>query len=269
MSVTRFDRVIPPGGKGEVVLEVDTRRSKGKIKKTARVLSNDPQRPNLSIQLKAQVKKSIDISPKDFVRFRVEKGEAWSREFKISSLRKKDFQILDIGTPARTISATYNLVSNKDNPDKGNLYNLKVLVSPETPIGIVKGAVKIYTDIPGVSPVRINLRGKVEGPIHYQPEQLTFTPIINEGPVSRTVDICKVKGENFCIKDVKISNNDLKWQIIPVEEGKSYVLVVFWAKEEMKKIHRGVIHVFTDAREQGQLDIPYTIFPSVERRKWM
>ena len=249
------------------MLKVETKRLKGKIEKSAKVISNDPQKSNLSLKLKALVKKSIDISPKEYARFTIEKGETWSSEFKISSSRKKDFQILQVGTPGRTISCTYSLLANKDNPEEGNLYNLKVLVSPETPAGKVKGAIRIYTDIPDASKVEIGLSGKVEGAIHYQPEGLTFTPIINEGQFSRVVDFFKRKGEGFRIKDIKTGHNDLKWQIIPVKNGRGYVLAVFWAGKEVKEMQRGVIQVFTDEKEQNRIDIPYTIFPSVERRK--
>ena len=260
--MARYDRIILPGGKGEVVLKVDSQRLRGKIQKRVRVFLNDPQKPNLNLQLKALVKKSINISPKDHAKFTIEKGETWSSEFKISSSRKKDFQILKVESPCKTISAAYDLSSERDNLEEGNVYNLKLTVSPETPIGNVKEVVKVYTDIPGVSTAKITLMGKVEGLIRYRPDGLTFTPFINEGQVSRTVDLFKMKGESFNIKDVKSDRSDLEWKIIPVKDGRGYVLVAVWLGEKTKEMKRGMIQVFTTDKEQSQIDIPYTVFPA-------
>ncbi len=266
--MARYDRVILPGGKGEVVLELSTGRLRGKVQKAAKVSTNDPNMPKVRLQLRALIKKSFNISPQDYVRFTIDRGEDWSKEFKISSPRKKEFKIVKVSSPSRAISATYTLLPDKDNPDAGNKYKLKVLISPEAPVGNVRGAIKIYTDIPGASPAMIHLSGRIEGSIHYQPEQLTFTPIINEGAISRTVNFHKAKGEGFRIEEVKTGSDDLKWKIIPVEEGKSYVLVAYWTRDDIKKMHRGVIHVLTDSKEENHLDIPYTVFPGVEKRKF-
>ena len=260
--MARYDRVILPGGKGEVVLKVDTQRLRGKIQKGVKVFLNDPQRPNLSLQLKALVKKSVDISPKDFARFTIEKGETWSSEFKVSSSRKKDFQILKVESPCKTINTTYNLLSKKNNPDGGNVYNLKVTVSPETPIGDVKEIVKVYTDIPGNFMTKMHLNGKVEGLIRYHPEGLTFISVIKEAQISRTVDLFKIKGENFHIKEVKSDHSDLEWKIIPVKDGRGYVLVAVWSGRETKEILRGTVKVLTDDKEQPRIDIGYTVFPA-------
>lgn len=265
--MARFDRIIPPGGKGEVVLEVMTERLKGKIQKGARVFSNDPQKSNLSLQLKALVKKSIDISPKEYIRFTIEKGEIWSSEFKISSPKKNDFQILRVESPGKTINAAYNLLSKKDDPEGSNVYNLKLTVSPETPIGNVKEVVKVYTDIPGVSMAKIHLMGKVEGPIRYHPEGLTFVPVIKEAQISRTVDLFKTKGEGFHIKDVRSDHSDLEWKIIPVKDGRGYVLLAIWSGKKANKIIRGTLKVLTDDKGQPRIDIGYTVFPMTEKKR--
>ena len=51
-----FDRVIPPGQEGKVVLEMSTKNLKGKVSRGVRVVSNDPEESNLILRLKADVK---------------------------------------------------------------------------------------------------------------------------------------------------------------------------------------------------------------------
>ncbi len=136
------------------------------------------------------------------------------------------------------------------------------------PIGNIRDVVKVYTDIPGALPAEISLMGKVEGPIRYKPNELTFNPIINAGPVSRTVDFYGAEGKTFHIKDVKTSHSEIKWNIVPMENGNGCVLVAIWLGKPAKRILKGNMKVSTDCEEQSQIEIPYTVFPSVERRRF-
>lgn len=264
--MARYDRVISPGGKGEVVLEIETHRLKGKIRKKASVVSNDPRRPDFSLQLKGEVKTSINISPKNHVRFKTERGKAQSWQFKISSPRKKDFQIVRVESRSQIIRADYSLISGEGNPDGGHVYDLTLTLPSEAPIGNIRDVIKICTDIPGALSAEISLMGKVEGPIRYNPDELTFTPAINEGQASRTVDFYETGGKNFHIKDVKGDLKDLKCEIIPVKNGRGSVLVAIWLGKDTKRIFKGKIMVFTDYEGQDQIEIPYTVFPSSARR---
>jgi hypothetical protein len=53
--VTRYDRVIPPGGTVTVTLTVDTDRVIGAFRKRAVVWSNDSDRRSMALYLKGEV----------------------------------------------------------------------------------------------------------------------------------------------------------------------------------------------------------------------
>ncbi len=58
-----FDRVIPPGGEGKIILKVDTKGFEGNVTKAARVYTNDLQNRIIWIGIKAFVKVPILVSP--------------------------------------------------------------------------------------------------------------------------------------------------------------------------------------------------------------
>ncbi len=58
-----FDHTIPPGGRGKIVLEVQTERLSGKIHKTARVKTNDPQRAEFHITVRGEVRPVFQLTP--------------------------------------------------------------------------------------------------------------------------------------------------------------------------------------------------------------
>ena len=57
-----FDRSIPPGGEGKIALRLNTRGYEGKVRKTARVYTNDPKTPQDTIVIEALVKTPIILS---------------------------------------------------------------------------------------------------------------------------------------------------------------------------------------------------------------
>ena len=51
MKVVRYDPHIQPGGQGEIVIALETNKLDGKFKRYFRVLSNDPRRPEIFINV--------------------------------------------------------------------------------------------------------------------------------------------------------------------------------------------------------------------------
>jgi hypothetical protein len=62
--VAHFDRAIPPGGEGKITLKFNTRGYEGKVRKSARVYTNDPNSRTDTITIEAFVKTPIVVSPK-------------------------------------------------------------------------------------------------------------------------------------------------------------------------------------------------------------
>jgi hypothetical protein len=59
--VTRYDRVIPPGGTGQITLGIDTSRVREEFQKKALVWSNDPVRKSVALYLTGEVKPMLEI----------------------------------------------------------------------------------------------------------------------------------------------------------------------------------------------------------------
>jgi len=57
--VTRYDRVIPPGGRGKITLAIDSNRVRGDFRKRAIVWSNDPERRSIALYLLGVVKPNV------------------------------------------------------------------------------------------------------------------------------------------------------------------------------------------------------------------
>ena len=58
-----FDRTIPPGGQGKITLKFDTTGYKGRVSKSAAVMTNDPQNKQFHLGLSAEIISIFSVKP--------------------------------------------------------------------------------------------------------------------------------------------------------------------------------------------------------------
>jgi len=98
--VAYFDRAISPGGEGRILVTIDLKGYHGSFWKSATVISNDPQAPSLTLNLKGKIRPVIEILPSPIIQFN---GSEEGQTEKIISLitNSQAFQILRIENTAK------------------------------------------------------------------------------------------------------------------------------------------------------------------------
>ena len=91
--MTRYDRVIPPGGTGQITLGIDTSKEIEEFEKKAVVWSNDPQRKSVALYLKGKVKPHISLIPGGYLSLQGVKGRVPVEKLEIINNHKKPFKI--------------------------------------------------------------------------------------------------------------------------------------------------------------------------------
>lgn len=247
------------------MLEVETDRLKGETTKGVRVISNDPKLPRLNLRLKFTVKTILEIQPKDQTFIHIESGEPWSQEFEVTSSEGKPFKITGIRSSSKYLLADFR--PEEGQPDEKIKYIVKVKAAPDIPIGRFLGTVEIDTDLSEGATGTIRIFGKIEGPIRYYPERISFNPNpqIAEGQVSRTIHFYKAEGKGFEVRAVETTHEDIIWKIVPVDQRKSYVLVLIWKGKGPEQRVNGQVMVSTDSTDMPVITIPYMVFPARRR----
>ena len=94
--MTRYDRVIPPGGTGTVTLTIDTGTVIGEFQKRAVVWSNDLDRRSIALYLIGVVTPSISLEPGGYVGLWGVKGQIPAEYIEIKNNHKTPIQITGI-----------------------------------------------------------------------------------------------------------------------------------------------------------------------------
>ena len=94
--MTRYDRVIPPGGTGQVTLGIDTSRVREEFQKKTLVWSNDPVRKSIALYLMGEVKPHISLVPGGYLALQGVKGRVPGEKLEIINNHKQPFKITGV-----------------------------------------------------------------------------------------------------------------------------------------------------------------------------
>ena len=150
--MAEFDKVIPPGGKGKIRLQVKTEGSEGYITKTARVYTNAPGKTVVTLKLKAYIKVSIFVSPRYVALFGRE-GESITRVVEIKAGLSKPLTLSPIQFNLGE-KLTYTLVET----EKGKRFQIHFKSIPGQ-AQTYQGYLKLKTNYAEKPELTIRIRG--------------------------------------------------------------------------------------------------------------
>ena len=148
-----YDRSIPPGGEGKITLKLNTTGYEGKVRKAARVYTNDPKTPQEILVIDALVKTPIMVSDKMVFL------QGTTQETIIKSIDIKG----ELNKPLKLEPVDYTLDKkvkfNIEEVTKGKHYRVTFTSIPNVG-NYYQGLLKLRTSYPEKPELVIHVRGK-------------------------------------------------------------------------------------------------------------
>lgn len=151
--MAQFDRTIPPGGVGKITLRVETEDRQGKIRKGARVYTNDPLRKLERISIEAYVKTAIHLSAKS-VYFSGKVGETITKTIDIRGQPDKPLKLEPNHFDLEN-KVTYRI----EEIETGRMYRIHFTSVPGPTIKY-RGLLKLKTNYSEKPEITIGIRGR-------------------------------------------------------------------------------------------------------------
>lgn len=148
-----FDRTIPPGGEGKITLKLDTKGYQGKIRKSARVYTNDPKARETTLNLMAFVKVPVYLSSR-YVSLRGKEGETITRVVEIKAGLDKPLTL----TPDQ-FNLEGKLTYTVEEVEKGRRFIIRFNSIPG-PRQTYQGFLNFKTNYPEKPVINIRIRGR-------------------------------------------------------------------------------------------------------------
>lgn len=258
-TVASFDKTVKPGAEGKIVTSVDTKSFSGPISKSLLVVSNDPDRGQLNLFIKATVKPYVDILPQPYVRMSVVKGDSDTREIIIFS-EEKTFKPTIAEASQPFVKAEIAPAGEKDKipGHPGEQYKVRITVTPDAPEGLLNAPVRISTAVTQQPTLEIPVSGIVRARVSVTPLMVNFGNFTaGKDPITRNIVVTNNKPATpIKITKAEVSVPGFITDVVPTQEGVSYTVVVKASEKVKKGQIEGTVRLFTTDKEKSVIELP-------------
>lgn len=258
-TVSNFDKLIKPGAEGKVHTSVDTKSFAGPISKSVLVVSNDPDRPQMNLFVKAIVKPFVDVAPQQYVRFSVVKGDPASQDVILIS-EEKGFKPTVAETAQPYVKAEISPAGDKDKiaGRPGEQYKLAISVTPDAPEGLLNAPVRVTTGVAQQPNLEVPVSGIVRPRVSVSPITVNFGNFTaGKDPITRNIVVTNNKpGTPVKVTKAEVSVPGFQTDVVPTQEGVSYTVVVKASDKVKKGAVDGKVTLHTSDKEKAVIEIP-------------
>jgi Protein of unknown function (DUF1573) len=258
-TVSNFDKLIKPGAEGKVHASVDTKSFSGPISKSVLVVSNDPDRPQMNLFVKALVKPFVDVAPQQYVRFSVVKGDPASQDVILIS-EEKGFKPTVAETAQPYVKAEVSPAGDKDKiaGRPGEQYKLAISVTGDAPEGLLNAPVRVTTGVQQQPTLEVPVSGIVRPRVSVSPITVNFGNFTaGKDPITRNIVVTNNKpGTPVKVTKADVSVPGFQTDVVPTQEGVSYTVVVKASDKVKKGAVDGKITLHTSDKEKAVIEIP-------------
>jgi hypothetical protein len=258
-TVASFDKVIKPGAEGKIQSSVDTKSFSGPISKSVLVVSNDPDRPQVNLFIKALVKPYVDVLPQAFVRFSVIKGDNAGQDVILLS-EEKGFRPTVAETSQPYVKAEILPAGDKDKiaGRTGDQYKVRINVTPDAPEGLLNAPIRVATGVSQQPTIEIPVSGIVRPRVSVTPVTVNFGNFTaGKDPITRNIIVTNNKpAVPVKVTRAEVSVPGFITDVVPTQEGVSYTVVVKASGAVKKGALDGTVKLFTSDKERAVIEIP-------------
>ena len=254
-TIVSFDRVIPPGGTGEVSAEVDVSNFVGPIAKYIQVLTSDPANPQLALTIKAEVRPQVQVHP-GYARFLTVVGEDEIRaEQTVWASDQEDFEVLSARSPYPFLDVDVREATDDEerSEGQGRQWVVAMTLSAAAPVGPLADHVRLVTNHPDVKNLRIPVSGFVRPVLAVSPPAVDFGVRDASQPIVASVHVKNFSDDEIALLSATSDLEGLDIQIGP--KGRDHYVTLNFDPGSFRGALSNTLTVQTDSSRVPTLEI--------------
>jgi hypothetical protein len=245
-----YDRVIQPKQEGVIEAELRSAGFRGAQIKTIQVTTNDPDQPNLTLRLTANIKTAFEVRPSETLTVALKDNEPTVQEVEIVSNIDEPLEIEQLTTTAPYAKAEAQRLDDKRQ-------KVVITINPDAPPGRTNFAVIARTKSQRTPQININVM--CEKGIIVTPNSVFFGVITPQTqlPVERIVTLTR-RDKGFQIRKISADDPAIEVNHESMEEGKQHRLIVRYKGGWPAGIVQHKLTIETDDPKQPTIQITLT-----------
>lgn len=249
------ERLIPPGGEGKIEVKLTTRGKRGRVTKSVRVSSNDPDTPVVNLQISADIEILLGLQPAVVMLGNLTPGQTVTRSVELVGKLAKEARIVEVQPPEHLTISTKRL-----DEDGKRKVELSIQVAKDAPGDRrLNGMARFAMDQPEAAQLTLHLRGNVRGRISIKPARVVIRRQNATDSKILRFEVAARNGVEFNVLSATDEGKMLHPEVEPIEAGHRYSVRADVPGGATLARTSGTITVRTNDAETPLLKVPYSI----------
>ena len=251
IATVASSKEIPPGEAGLIKATFETGRYKGKQKKTIRVYSNDPDEPEVQLEITGVIKTEVGLEPEFLYFGKVGKGETVTRTLKLIQIGTKELGLNRVEVSREYFTTRVSSLQGGQN--RG--FQVDVVLEADAPVGRFTEAMTLHTNLKKRPRIDVPLYANVLGRIRVNPQMMSLGTLKKGSVVGNRLEVvCADHGE-FAVVKVVPNPPFVLADVIRVNDGKFEIRLKIDEDAPAGRL-AGEIDIYTDDPDESLVKVP-------------
>jgi hypothetical protein len=231
----------------------------GALRKTVRVLTNDPERPELMLEVTAVGKSLIQVFPSEELTVSLLAEELPPQVVLLRANYDPELKLTSIRSSARYVRCEEVKPDVPEGEDPRQYRAVQISIGPEAPGTPYEAVVAIGTSCKAQPLVKLRLYGLSPTAVTAQPPRLDFVAAGKPGDaVMRVVTLTRATGP-FKVLDATASDPRMELKVLTDPSGMYAEVVATFRPGKEGRAVRGTITLRTDDPERPRVVVPFSV----------
>ncbi|MFN7016060.1 MAG: DUF1573 domain-containing protein [Fimbriimonadales bacterium] len=213
-----YDKVIEPGKEGKIEAELRSAGFRGAQVKTIQVTSNDPDSPNLTLRLTANIRVAIEVRPSEQIPIALKSDAPTVQEVEIVSNTDEPLEVQDVRVNVPFATARAEKIDEKRT-------KVIITINPDAPAG--RNTILATARTNSTARPQVNIALNYEKGIVVTPTTVFFGAINSATPlpIERVVTVSRAD-KGFQIKKFEVDDPNIEVKHEATEDGKQHRFIL-------------------------------------------
>lgn len=260
LRMVRADRTIAPKRSGAIRVALDTFQANPINEFVVRATTNDPEAPEISFTVKAEVRAFVTMTPPaarfTFVQF----GEEGGTKHALAATDGANFAVTGVESSLNYITAKWRELKANERAKEleGRQFQVELTISPKAPVGPIGGYVTVRTNHPKQPRAFLPVSGFVRPLFAVTPFRISLSAV-RTADLGKPIALLVVKNFGAAALELTGAKSDiagLEAHIAVVEAGHHWRVAVTLPATLPAGAFKGTLRLATTSKEVPELVVP-------------
>jgi len=249
---------VAPGGSIRLRVRVDTLRARDTPQQWWTLVTNDPDRPRVTLEIQLEVRPFLLVRPGYARYITVQRAREGTIAETVGAADGATFRVLGVVSPAPHLRVVYREARPEERQPgwAGSQWRVEVTLASDSPVGPLTGMIVVNTDHPRQHRAFIPLSGFVRPILAVTPTPAQLGDLDRRRTVPLRLSVKNFAEESIELTDVSTDVAAVRVVIEPVEPGRAWHLALLPAPEAPLGQFEGTIRLRTASPKLPSLEVP-------------